>query len=161
QPGAEIVMISHEDFAEALEPLVRSHRAHGKSAEVVLIGDLYDEFNFGERSPYVIRQFLKSAVRNWKTVPKYLLLNGRASFDPRNYLGFGHLDLVPTKIVPTPILMTSTDDWFSAFTATGMPTIATGRSRVASADEAATVVGKIVAYEGQSTNGAWTGQALI
>jgi len=161
QPGAEIVMISHEDFAEALVPLVRSHRAHGKSAEVALIGDLYDEFNFGERSPFVIRQFLKSAVRNWKTVPKYLLLNGRASLDPRNYLGFGHLDLVPTKIVPTPTLMTASDDWFSDFNDSGMPTIATGRLPVGSADEAKTVIGKIVAYEGQSTNGPWTSQVLM
>ena len=161
QPGAEIVMISHEDFAEALVPLVRSHRAHGKSAEVALIGDLYDEFNFGERSPFVIRQFLKSAVRNWKTVPKYLLLNGRASLDPRNYLGFGHLDLVPTKIVPTPTLMTASDDWFSDFNDSGMPTIATGRLPVGSADEAKTVIGKIVAYEGQSTDGPWTRQALM
>jgi hypothetical protein len=161
QPGAEIVMISHEDFAEALVPLVRSHRAYGKSAEVALIGDLYDEFNFGERSPFVIRQFLKSAVRNWKTVPKYLLLNGRASLDPRNYLGFGHLDLVPTKIVPTPLLMTASDDWFSDFNDSGMPTIATGRLPVGSADEAKTVIGKIVAYEGQSTNGPWTSQVLM
>jgi hypothetical protein len=161
QPGAEIVMISHEDFAEALEPLVRSHRAHRKSAEVVLIGDLYDEFNFGERSPYVIRQFLKSAVRNWRTVPKYLLLNGRASLDPRNYLGFGHLDYVPTKIVPTPSLMTASDDWFSDFNDSGMPTIATGRLPVGSADEAKTVIGKIVAYEGHSTDGPWTRQALM
>jgi hypothetical protein len=160
-PGAEILMISHEDFAQALEPLVRSHRAHGKSAEVVLIGDLYDEFNFGERSPYVIRQFLKSAVRNWRTVPKYLLLNGRASVDPRNYLGFGHLDLVPTKIVPTSTLMTASDDWFSDFNDSGMPTIATGRLPVGSADEAKTVIGKIVAYEGHSTDGPWTRQALV
>ena len=28
-------------------------------------------------------------------------------------------------------------------------------------DEATTVVGKIVAYEGQSTNGPWTSQALL
>src|SRR5260370_10641608 len=161
QPGAEIVMISHEDFAQALEPLVRSHRAHGKSAEVVLIGDLYDEFNFGERSPYVIRQFLKSAVRNWRTVPKYLLLNGRASVDPRNYLGFGHLDLVPTKIVPTPTLMTASDDWFSDFNDSGMPTIATGRLPVVSGDDANTVVETIGAYEGHSTDGPWTRQALM
>lgn len=161
QPGAEIVMISHEDLAEALEPLVRSHRAYGKSAEVALIDDLYDEFNFGERNPTVIRQFLKSAVRNWKTVPKYLLLNGRASLDPRNYLGFGHLDLVPTKIVPTSTLMTASDDWFSDFNDSGMPTIATGRLPVGSADEAKTVIGKIVAYEGHSTDGPWTRQALM
>ena len=161
QPGAEIVMISHEDLAAALEPLVRSHLAHGKSAEVALIGDLYDEFNFGERNPFVIRQFLKSAVRNWKTVPKYLLLNGRASLDPRNYLGFGHLDLVPTKIVPASTLMTASDDWFSDFNDSGMPTIATGRLPVGSADEAKTVIGKIVTYEGQSTDGPWTRQALM
>ena len=64
---------------------------------------------------------------NWKKPPTYLLLNGRASLDPRNYLGFGNLDLVPTSIVPSTSLMTASDDWFSDFTNNGMPTIATGR----------------------------------
>src|SRR5262249_22605250 len=123
--------------------------------------DLYDEFNFGERSPFVIRQFLRTANTNWKTPPKYLLLNGRASLDPRNYLGFGHLDLVPTKIVPTNSLMTGSDDWFSDFNNSGMPTIATGRIPVTTLDEANAVVSKIVAYESQSTNGPWTGNALV
>jgi hypothetical protein len=122
---------------------------------------LYDEFNFGERSPFVIRQFLQSAKKNWKTVPKHLLLNGRASLDPRNYLGFGHLDFVPTKIVPTSSLMTASDDWFSDFNDSGKPTIATGRLPVSTADEAKTVIGKIVGYEGQSTDGPWTRQALM
>jgi hypothetical protein len=109
----------------------------------------------------VIRQFLQSANKNWKIVPKYLLLNGRASLDPRNYLGFGHLDLVPTKIVPASTLMTASDDWFSDFNDSGIPTIATGRLPVSNADEAKTVIGKIVAYEGQSTDGPWTQQALM
>jgi hypothetical protein len=161
QTGADIAMISHEDFAAALAPLVQAHRAEGKSSAVVPITDLYDEFNFGERSPFVIRQFLQTAVKNWKTTPKYLLLNGRASLDPRNYLGFGFLDFVPTKIVPTSVLMTASDDWFSDFNNTGMPTIATGRLPIGTADDAKTVVGKIAAYEGQSTNGPWTGQALM
>jgi hypothetical protein len=161
QSGAEMVMVSHEDFAEALGSLVRSHRAQGRSVEVALIGDLYDEFNFGERSPFAVRQFLQSAIRHWKIAPKYLLLNGRASVDPRNYLGFGHLDYVPTKIVPTPSLMTASDDWFSDFNDSSMPTIATGRLPVGSVDDAKTVVEKIVAYEGQSTNGPWTGQVLM
>jgi hypothetical protein len=88
-------------------------------------------------------------------------LNGRASYDPRNYLGLGHLDLVPTRILPSANLMTASDDWFSDFTNSGMPTIATGRLPVASPAEATTVVAKIVAYEGQSTNGSWTSNALI
>jgi hypothetical protein len=154
-------MVTHGEFAETLEPLVHAHRAEGKSSAVIPITDLYDEFNFGERSPYVIRQFLQAANKNWKTPPKYLLLNGRASLDPRNYLGFGHLDFVPTKIVKTSSLMTASDDWFSDFDDSGMPTIATGRLPVGTADEAKTLVAKIAAYEGQSTNGPWTQQALI
>jgi uncharacterized repeat protein (TIGR01451 family) len=161
QVGADIAMVSHENFAGALPPLVTSHETAGKSSVVVPIGDLYDEFNFGERSPYVIRQFLQTANQNWKIKPKYLLLDGRASVDPRNYLGYGYLDFVPTKIVAATGLMTASDDWFSDFNNTGTPTIATGRLPVSTLDEANTVVGKIVAYEGQSTNGTWTGQALV
>jgi uncharacterized repeat protein (TIGR01451 family) len=161
QHGADIAMVSHENFVGALTPLVFSHMGTGKSSAVIPIGDLYDEFNFGERSPDVIRQFLQTANQNWRIKPKYLLLNGRASVDPRNYLGYGYLDFVPTKIVAATGLMTASDDWFSDFNNTGMPTIATGRLPVATLDEANTVVGKIEAYEGQSTNGAWTGQALV
>lgn len=161
QAGADIAMVSYEGFASALPPLVRSHEAQGQSSAVVLIGDLYDEFNFGERSPYALRQFLLYASKNWKTSPKYLLLQGRASIDPRNFLGFGHLDFVPTKIVPSSSLMTSSDDWFSDFTGNGMPSIATGRLPVSTPEEAGTVIGKIAAYEGNSTNGPWTGRAMM
>jgi len=161
QQGSEIVMVSYGAFAAALNPLVSAHETEGKSAAVVLIDDLYDEFNFGEHSPVAIREFLRTATKVWRTPPHYLLLNGRASLDPRNYLGFGHLDLVPTKIVPTTSLMTASDDWFSDFNDTGMPTIATGRFPVSTAAEANLVAGKVATYEGQSTNGPWTSQALM
>jgi len=161
QPGSEIVMVSYDSFAAALTPLVRAHESEGKSTAVVLIDDLYGEFNFGEHSPVAIREFLRAATKAWSTPPHYLLLNGRASVDPRNYLGFGHLDFVPTKIVPTTSLMTASDDWFSDFSGTGMPTIATGRFPVSTAAEANLVAGKVATYEGQSTNGPWTSQALM
>jgi len=161
QTGADIAMVTYEPFAGALTPLVRAHQAEGKSSAAVPVGDLYDEFTFGEHSPFAIRRFLQNAVKNWKNAPTYLLLNGRASLDPRNYLGFGSLDLVPTRIVQTPSLMTASDDWFSDFTDSGMPTIATGRLPVGTTDESAAVVGKIAAYEGQSTDGAWTSRALM
>ncbi len=161
QAGADIAMVTYGPFASALTPLVQAHQAEGKTSVVVPINDLYDEFNFGERTPDAIRKFLQTAIQNWKTPPTYLLLNGRASLDPRNYLGFGSLDLVPTRMVQSASLMTATDDWFSDFKGNGMPTIATGRLPVATVDDATTVVGKIVAYEGQSTNGPWTSNALM
>jgi uncharacterized repeat protein (TIGR01451 family) len=161
QPGAEIAMVTHGDFAGALAPLVRAHQAEGKTSAVVPIGNLYDEFNFGEHSPFAIKRFLQSALMNWKKPPTYLLLNGRASLDPRNYLGFGHLDLVPTRIVASSSLMTASDDWFSDFKDNGIPTIATGRLPVSTVAEARLVAEKISTYEGQSTNGPWTSNALF
>jgi uncharacterized repeat protein (TIGR01451 family) len=161
QAGADIAMVTYGPFAAALAPLVQAHQAEGKSSAVVPINDLYDEFNFGERTPVAIRKFLQTAIQNWKTPPTYLLLNGRASLDPRNYLGFGNLDLVPTRMVQSTSLMTATDDWFSDFIGNGVPTIATGRLPVATVDDATTVVGKIATYEGQSTNGPWTANALM
>jgi hypothetical protein len=161
QAGADIAIVTYGPFTSALDPLIKAHQTQGKSSVVAHINDLYDEFSFGERSPFAIRQFLQTANKNWKKSPAYLLLNGRASFDSRNYLGFGTLDLVPTRIVRSPSLMTASDDWFSDFADSGMPTIATGRLPVSTVDEATTVIGKIATYEGQSTNGAWTANALM
>jgi hypothetical protein len=161
QAGADIAMVTYGPFAGALTPLVHAHLAGGESSVVVPVDDLYDEFNFGERTPFAIRLFLQTANQNWKKPPSYLLLDGRASLDPRNYLGFGNLDLVPTRILPSASLMTASDDWFSDFTDSGMPTIATGRLPVGTVEEAATVVGKIATYEGQTTNGSWTANALM
>jgi len=161
QAGADIAMVTVDDFAATLAPLVGAHRAEGKTSAIVPINDLYDEFNFGEHSPFAIRDFLQSAVRNWRKAPTLLLLNGRASFDPRNYLGMGSLDLIPTRIVPTATLMTASDDWFSDFTDTGMPTIATGRLPVGTVDEATSVIAKISGYERQSSPAAWMANALM
>jgi uncharacterized repeat protein (TIGR01451 family) len=161
QPGADVAMVTYGDFAGALAPLVRAHQAEGKTSAVVPVSNLYDEFSFGEQSPFAIKRFLQSALKNWKRPLTYLLLNGRASLDPRNYLGFGHLDLVPTRIIPSASLMTASDDWFSDFKDDGIPTIATGRLPVSTIAEARSVAEKISTYEGQSTNGPWTSKALF
>jgi uncharacterized repeat protein (TIGR01451 family) len=161
QPGSEVVIVSAESFMGALGPILSAHKAEGKSSVVISVDDLYDEFTFGQHSPFAIRDFLQNAVKVWQTAPKYLLLNGRASLDPRNYLGFGHLDFVPTKIVPTPMLMTASDDWFSDFNNAGMPTIATGRLPATTLAEAQLMAQKIGTYEGQSTDGPWSSQVLM
>lgn len=160
-PGADIAMVTHGDFANALRPLVRAHEAEGKTSAVVPVGELYDEFNFGERSPFAIKRFLWAATHHWKKAPTFLLLNGRASLDPRNYLGFGDLDYIPTRMIASSSMMTASDDWFSDFTNTGYPTIATGRLPVSTPTEAQTVIGKIATYEGNSTNGPWTSNAIF
>jgi hypothetical protein len=89
-----------------------------------------------------------------------LLLVGDASVDPRNFLGLGSYDFVPTKIIPTAELKTSSDGWFSEIDNSGQPTLATGRLPVRTAGEAANVVGKIVSYDQQAL-GPWNQQTLL
>jgi hypothetical protein len=153
-------VISYPEFAEDIKPLAGLHRAEGKSVAVVSVNDLYDEFNFGEHSPYALRNFLRTATLQWTNKPKYLLLVGDASLDPRDYLGFGFFDFVPTRMVPTTELKTASDDWFSDFNDAGFAQIATGRLPVRTRDEANAVVGKIVTY-GNTQPAAWTNQALM
>jgi len=114
---------------------------------LVDVEDLYDEFNFGSKHPWALKDFLNRAYAYWNPQPRFVLLVGDASYDPRNYLGFGEFDLVPTKFVDTEHLTTASDDWFVDFDDDGLPEMAMGRLPVENAEEAATMVSKIIAFE--------------
>ena len=161
QSGADLVMISAPDFLTQMAPLVQLRQSQGHSVALINVQDIYDEFNFGEKDPAAIRTFLQTATKAWRQNPKYLLLVGDASIDPRDYLGLGSFDFVPTALVPTAELTTASDDWFSDFTSSGIAQISTGRLPVQTADEAQTVVAKIVGYDSAQNAGAWTSQALM
>src|SRR5208282_4615954 len=161
ESSADAVIISHADFLSNLAPLESLRRAQGQTVALVPVDDLYDEYNFGERSPYALRSFLSAAAANWRTPPQSVLLVGDASFDPRNYLGLGDFDFVPTRIIETAALKTASDDWFSDFLGNGFATLATGRLPVRTTTDAANVVGKITGYESGASAGPWTSQALL
>ncbi len=160
QPGYEVVLLAAPEFAAQIQPLATLHRAEGRSVAFLNVDQVYDEFNFGERTPFAIRNFLQTATVAWKNKPHYLLFGGDASFDPRDYLGFGSFDFVPTRIVPTSELMTASDDWFSDFSNTGFAQIATGRLPARSTADAQTMVTKILSYaKGQPAS--WTNDSML
>lgn len=161
QTGGDILVISHPDFVQSLAPFVALRQQQGHTVQVVTIDDVFDYMNFGERSPYAVRNLLTLTQRNWRIHPRYLLLVGDASLDPRNYLGFGDFDFVPTRLIDTAALKTASDDWFTDFDQSGFATIPTGRLPVRTAQDADLVVSKIVNYESGSFAGSWNGSALV
>ena len=146
-PGYDFVIISHKDFLKALKLLQQRRESQGLSVALVDVEDLYDEFNFGNKSPQAIRDFLVYTTTNWDKRPRFVLLVGDASFDPRNYFGVGDYDFVPTKILETFYLETASDDWFADVDDDGLPDMAVGRLPVRTPEEAAEVVTKILGYE--------------
>ena len=159
--GADVVIITHPDFVTSLVPLVRLRESQGHHIALVTTDQIFDEYNYGERSPFAIRSFLQEAASRWQRKPQSILFVGDASFDPRDYLGLGDFDFVPTRIIETAAFKTASDDWFTDFAQNGFATIPTGRLPVRTSADADLVVSKIIGYEGGSSAGSWNSQALL
>ena len=145
--GFDFVIISHKDFLNALGPLKQKRESQGLSVAVLDVEDLYDEFNFGNKSPQAIKDFLVSTTAIWDKSPRFVLLVGDATFDPCNFLGEGDYDLIPTKMLETVSLETASDDWFVDLDDDGLPDMAIGRIPVRTPEEADVVVAKILGYD--------------
>jgi hypothetical protein len=155
-----MVIISHSDFLGSLGPLKQFRESQGYSVALIDVEDLYDEFSFGNKTPQAMRDFLSRAFSTWQKAPKFVLLVGNGSADPRNYLGYGDFDLVPTRLIQTKYNETASDDWFVDFNGDGLPEMAIGRIPVLTSTEAAAVVSKIVGYEQSGASG-WTKEVLL
>lgn len=145
--GANYILITTGELKSAVEPLAQLRRSQGMTVAVVDVEDIYDEFSFGKHSPEAIRSFLQRATKSWKRQPHFVLFAGDASYDPKNYLGQGLNDLVPTKLIETSLTETASDDWLADFNNDGIADLAIGRLPVRTAAEASLMVNKIVSYE--------------
>ncbi|MEW6126772.1 MAG: C25 family cysteine peptidase [Acidobacteriota bacterium] len=144
--SADLVIVTPGEFVAALEPLKQARQAQGYQVAVVDIEDVYDEFNYGNKSVAALKDFLGYARSNWKVAPRYVLLVGDASYDRKNYLGFGNYDLIPSKSVNATFIEGASDGWFGDFNEDGVPELAIGRLPVRSATDTSQMVGKILGY---------------
>lgn len=151
--GYDFVIITHRYFIDSLQPLKILRESQGLRVALVDVEDLYDEFSFGVKSPRALRDFLKLAREQWRKPPRFVLLVGDASFDPRNYFGLGDYDFVPTKLVDTTYFETAADDWFVDFNGDGLPEMAIGRLPVRTLEQAQAVIAKIISYEQSAGSG--------
>jgi len=147
---ADLVIIAHSSLKNSFTQLAALRQAQGLKVAIVDVDDIYDEFNFGNKSPQAIKDFLSYAKDNWKKSPAYVLLAGSASYDPKNYNGFGSYDLVPTKLIDTLITETASDDWFADFDLDGVAELAVGRLPAHTSQEATATVAKLISYESGS-----------
>jgi hypothetical protein len=152
---ADFIILTHRSFLDAVKPLADLRRSQGLETIVVNVEDVYDEFSYGAKSPAAIKEFIGWAKDTWALAPRYLLFVGDASFDPRNYQGFGGQDLVPTRLVDATTLETSSDDALADFDGDGIADLSVGRLPVQTAQQAQAIIGKIVNYSpGQTNNSA-------
>jgi cysteine-rich repeat protein len=128
--------------------LVARRTAEGWQVQLVDLADVYDERGFGDKSADAVRDFIQAARATWRVPPRFVLLVGDATFDPRNFLGLGDFDFAPTRLIDTATMETASDDWFVDADLDGVPELAIGRWPVRTADQAAAVVAKTLGYAG-------------
>ncbi len=145
--GADLLIIAHQDFAASTGNLKSLRQAQGLSVAVINVEDIFDEFSYGNKTPQAVKDFLAYAKGNWKKPPRYVLLMGDASLDPKNYLGYGDSDYVPTKLIDTQYMETASDNWLADFDGDGVEDLAMGRLPVRTAQESSAMINKIVSYD--------------
>lgn len=166
--GAGWLAIADPAFSTPVQTLA-AHRASssfgGLQTAVVSVADVVNQYGHGLPLPDAVRDYLLHALYTWPVAPQYVLLAGDATVNPHHatcdgpneaYTLCGYwsddaeLNHVPTHLlfkdrfqghVPSdyPNVLLAGDDL--------LPDLAIGRLAVQTAQEAANIVAKIIAYE--------------
>ena len=156
--GADYLIVTHADFADAVQPLAAHRRAQGLHVAVADVQDVYDEFGGGLLSPNAIRAFVGAVM------PTYVLLVGDGSYDFLDHYGYGSANYVPPYLAMVDPWLgeTAADNRYAAVSGDDpLPDVLLGRLPVNSAAEAATVVQKILDYERAPWPGDWNARHVF
>ncbi|HEY5906653.1 MAG TPA: C25 family cysteine peptidase, partial [Vicinamibacteria bacterium] len=122
--------------------------------KVVALEDVYDQFGFGEEGPDPVKAFLGYAYHSWqRPSPRYVLLLGDATYDPKDFTKTGTKDRLPTPLARTSFIWTASDPSYAQVNGNDLlPDLAIGRLPAASLAEAQILVGKLLAFETSRRN---------
>ena len=161
---AEYLIVTHKNFSSYAERLANLHRDEGMVVHVATTEQVYNEFSSGMLDPTAIRMFAKMfydrGASNPSSRPKYLLLFGDGTFDPKNRVANNN-NFIPTYqvlISENHIDAMVTDDYYGmlndneSISPTDMLDIGVGRLLVSDVQTAKQQVDKIEHYIKNGSN---------
>jgi hypothetical protein len=146
--GADLIILGDSRLLDEARDLIETRRMQGLRVTAVDLDQVYAEFSHGHKSSQAIRDFVRFVYQSWAApAPKYLLILGDSTYDPKDNLGYG----VSSGTMPMPLelgeyLDFGSDHWFVA-SDSGMPLMAVGRIPFAHSVQVAQTIAKILAYE--------------
>ncbi len=176
-PGlqAEWVAVTTPNMLQAAHRLADyRENVSGFTTHVVTIDDVIDQYSFGLPLPDAVRAYLIHAYDNWQTPPRYVLLIGDATINPRQLdcqwscNGVGWTPDSP-NMVPTDLLFVDryqglipTDHTMALLHGDDlMPDVAIGRLSARTLNEAGLIVDKMIEYEQNQMNPAQWSQTVL
>ena len=160
----DYVIVTHPDFTSEANRLANLHRSNGTTVHVVTTEQVYNEFSSGMLDPSAIKRFMKMFYdRSFiisNSAPKYLLLFGDGTFDPKNRVANNN-NYVPTFQAlnsENHISALVSDDYYGllddsdSFDDADLVDIGVGRLLISSTQIAAEQVNKIEHYMKNGSN---------
>ncbi len=161
-PQADMIIVTNLLYLPQAEQLAKFHTTHDKlHVDVVTTQQVYNEYSSGRQDPTAMRDFammLYNRATNYATSPKYLLLFGDGSFDPKHRIS-GNTNFVvsyESNDSFDPVGSYVSDDYFALLdtSVTTVPeegeynvNLAVGRITADNVTEAQTCVNKVISYE--------------
>ena len=114
----DYVIVTHPNFLSQAERLAALHEANGTSTHVVTTEQVYNEFSCGTQDATAIRRMMKMFYDRAGLIdslkPKYLLLFGDVTYDPKNRVGDNNYFVPSFQVVNSEnhISALITDDYF-------------------------------------------------
>ena len=120
-PQADYLIVTPAEFVSQANRLADLHRMNGLKVHVVTTQQIYNEFSSGMLDPTAIRDFGKMfynrSLLNSTLMPRYLLLFGDGTYDPKNRVSNNN-NFVPTYQVldsENDISAMVSDDYYGFF----------------------------------------------
>lgn len=158
---ADYVVICPYEFRAQVYRLLALRHSQGLSVAVAPLPDIYNEFGYGIADATVIKQFIGTMFHHWRSPPRYVLLAGTGTYDPRHHQSAAP-DIIPAYQGPCyPValdknLYTALDNWYATVKKSStndyFPNVFLGRVPVENNAQLKNVIDKIVAFERVPTN---------
>jgi len=156
--GGDYVAIGPQDLLEPLHPLFDLRRRQGLHTVAVPSLAIFDQFGAGYPEPEAIHNFLRFAAATWQPAPRFVLLAGDATYDPKGYLDPAGGNRLPTFFIETGYGgETASDVAFAQLDDDLLPDIAIGRLPARTPAQVTTWVAKTLAFEQAADNGSGNG----
>ena len=154
------IIITPPDYLQQANNLATFYSQNfNKKSKVVLLQDIFNQFNAGMPDPNAVRLFLKNAVQNYpEPAITTLTLLGSGTNDWRNFSG---QSATKNKIIVFQKGTTTTDDYFGMLNTVQYPELAIGRYPVRTQNELNIMLSNLDKYVTEPSPGIWRNSLIF